>query len=131
MDDFSWRKRRILVVDDEAPVRDLLVRVLQTAGHLVVGAGSGAEALELAAQQTELDLLVTDLVMRGMNGIELASRLTKERPGLPVLITSSYTPGQMGHDELQFRADFIEKPWAPQEIVERVNRILANADPSN
>ena len=128
MEGFSWRKRRILVVEDDAPVRDLLVRVLQDAGYLVVGAQSGQQALELAAQQSEVDLLVTDLVMRGMNGIELATALTESRPGLPVLITSSFTPGQMGHEALPFQAVFVEKPWAPAEMVEHVARMLAPQD---
>lgn len=125
MEDFSWRKRRILVVEDDAPVRDLLVRVLQDAGYLVIAAGSGQEALDLAAQQSELDLLITDLVMRGINGIELATKLTAARPGLPVIMTSSYTPGQMGHDELPFVAELIEKPWAPADMVDHVARILS------
>lgn len=127
MDGFSWRKRRILVVDDDAPVRDLLVRVLKDAGHLVVGADSGQEALQLAGQQAELDLLVTDLVMRGMNGIELVEKLREQRPDLPVLITSSYTPEQLGHGEMSLeRVEFLEKPFAPGEIVERVAGLLSS-----
>ena len=129
MDDFSWRKRRILVVEDDAPVRELLVRVLQDAGYLVTSASSGAEALATAAQQGELDLRIPDLVMRGMNGIEVATKLTADRPSLPVLITSSYTPGQMGHEELPFQAQLIEKPWAPADMVETVARILSQQIP--
>lgn len=128
MEGFSWRKRRILVVEDDAPVRDLLVRVLQDAGYLVVAAPNGLAALDLGAQQSELDLLITDLVMRGMNGIELASKLTETRPGLPVIITSSYTPGQLGHQGFAFDAEFVEKPWAPAEMVERVAAVLARQD---
>lgn len=127
MDGFSWRKRRILVVDDDAPVRDLLVRVLKDAGHLVVGADSGQEALKLAEQQAQLDLLVTDLVMRGMNGIELVQKIREQRPDLPVLITSSYTPEQLGHGGTALeRVEFLEKPFAPAEIVERVASLLSS-----
>jgi two-component system, cell cycle sensor histidine kinase and response regulator CckA len=124
MDDFSWRKRKILVVEDDAPVRDLLVRVLQDAGYLVLGARNGVEALELAAQQAQIDLLITDLVMRGMNGIEIAQKLSEDRPSLPVLITSSYTLAQLGHEEMPIVAEFVEKPWVPTELLERVARIL-------
>ena len=124
MTDFTWRKRRILVVEDDAPVRDLLVRVLTEAGYLVVGAASGQEALQLAGQQGELDLLITDLVMRGMNGIEVARKLREDRPELPVLITSSYSPEQLGHNE-PIDAEFLEKPWGPGEVLECVARILS------
>lgn len=131
MNDFSWRKRKILVVEDDAPVRDLLVRVLQDAGFLVTSASNGLEALELAAQQTDLDLLVTDLVMRGMNGIEVAEKLIEQRPGLRVLITSSFRPEQLRPDQqLPARAEFIEKPWVPTEMVERVARMLAESSDS-
>lgn len=125
MADFSWRKRRILVVEDDAPVRELLLRVLQDAGHLVVGATSGQDAIDLAAQHAELDLLITDLVMRGMNGIELAHKLREDRPDLAVLFTSSYRPEQVSRSETPLDAEFIEKPWVPTEMVERVARILS------
>lgn len=131
MNDFSWRKRKILVVEDDAPVRELLVRVLQDAGYLVTSAQNGAEALALAAQQTDLDLLVTDLVMRGMNGIEVAQKLLEQRPGLRVLITSSFSPEQLGHEQMPIRAEFLEKPWVPAEMVERVASILATSSNSD
>src|SRR4051812_6505639 len=120
MNDFSWRKRRILVVEDDTPVRELLVRVLQDAGFLVTSAKSGQEAIDLAAQQAELDLLVTDVVMRGMNGIEVPRKLVERRPPLPVLFTSSFRPQQIAGEELPARSEFIEKPWVPAEMVERV-----------
>lgn len=126
MADFSWRKRRILVVEDDAPVRQLLVRVLTDAGHLVVGASDATEAVQLAAQHVDLDLLITDLVMRGVNGIQLARTLREERPDLRVLLTSSYRPEQLSRDAVTLDAEFIEKPWAPSEMVERVAKILAS-----
>lgn len=126
MADFSWRKRRILVVEDDAPVRDLLVRVLTDAGHLVVGAGDAQEAIQLAAQHGDLDLLITDLVMRGVNGIELARTLREQRPDLRILLTSSYRPAQLSGDSAALEAVFIEKPWAPAEMVECVAKILSS-----
>lgn len=124
-DNFTWGARRILVVEDDTPVRDLLVRVLQDAGYLVAAAKSGQEAVELADQQSALDLVITDLAMRGMNGIEVAQKLLEKRPNLKVLITSSFRPEQFGADELPFDAEFIEKPWAPGEMIDRVATILA------
>ena len=124
-DNFTWGARRILVVEDDAPVRDLLVRVLQDGGYLVAAAKSGQEALDLAEQQSSLDLLITDLAMRGMNGIEVTQKLLAQRPNLKVIITSSYRPEQFGTDALPFDAEFIEKPWAPGEMLDRVATILA------
>lgn len=124
MDDFSWRSRKLLVVEDDAPVRDLLVRVLQDAGYLVSAASSGTDALEIAAQHARLDLLITDFVMRGMNGIEVARKLAEAHPDLRILITSSFSPTQLGHVRLPPKTEFIEKPWAPQEMLDRVARIL-------
>ena len=128
-DNFTWGARRILVVEDDTPVRELLVRVLQDAGYLVAAARNGQEGLELAEQQSSLDLLITDLAMRGMNGIEVAKKLLEKRPNLKVLVTSSYRPEQFGADELPFTAEFLEKPWAPGEMLECVARVLGRSTP--
>lgn len=129
MDDFSWRKRRILVVEDDAPVRDLLVRVLTDAGYIVTSAKGGEEAMGLA-RQSELDMLVTDLVMRGMNGVEIAQKLREWKPNLLVLFTSSFTPEQVKGGQLPANAQFIEKPWLPVEMVERIRAMFAEAPES-
>ena len=126
-DNFTWGARRILVVEDDTPVRELLVRVLQDGGYLVAAARSGQEALEVADQQSSLDLLITDLAMRGMNGIEVAKKLLEKRPNLKILVTSSYRPEQFGADELPFTAEFLEKPWAPGEMLECVARVLGRS----
>jgi two-component system, cell cycle sensor histidine kinase and response regulator CckA len=123
-DNFTWGPRRILVVEDDAPVRDLLVRVLQENGYLVAAAKNGQEALDLAQQQSTLDLLITDLAMRGMNGIEVAQKLLEQRPDLKIIITSSFRPEQFGTEALPFEAEFIEKPWAPGEMLDRVATVL-------
>ena len=123
-DTFAWGARRILVVEDDTPVRELLVRVLQDGGYLVAAAKNGQEALDLADHQSSLDLLITDLAMRGMNGIEVAKKLLEKRPNLKVIITSSFRPEQFGTEELPFAAEFIEKPWAPGEMLDRVAEVL-------
>jgi CheY-like chemotaxis protein len=122
---FGWSAKRILVVEDDTPVRELLVRVLQDAGYLVAAARSGQEALSLAEQEASLDLLITDLAMRGMNGMELAHLLVEKRPGLKVLITSSFRPEQFAAEGMAFQAEYIEKPWAPGEMLDRVATFLA------
>src|SRR5437899_7307600 len=88
----SWRlpshspaKLTILVVDDEAPIREYLRRVLDTAGHIVHLASDADEAITIAASLGRFDILVTDLMMPGTRGDELARRLRANEPGLKVL----------------------------------------------
>ena len=123
---FAWSARRILVVEDEAPVRELLMRVLQDAGYLVAAAKNGAEAVEMAGHQPPFDLLITDYAMRGMNGVEVAKALLEKHPDLKILITSTFRPEQLGQSELPSTAEFLEKPWTPHEMLDRVRTILAS-----
>lgn len=122
---FSWGAKRILVVEDDTPVRELLMRVLQDGGYLVAGAKSGQEALQLAEEQSSLDLLITDLAMRGMNGLEVAQALLAKRPNLKIILTSSYRPEQFSKEELPFPAEYLEKPWTPGEVLDCVGKVLA------
>ena len=83
---------RVLVVEDDAAVRELMAGLLRDQGYDVVEAADGPNALEVAGRAGALDLLVTDMVMPGgMNGAALAARLRGERPGLPVLFVSGYS----------------------------------------
>ena len=84
------RKRTtILVVDDDPSVRSLVVRSLQAAGYRVIHAENGVEALDHARQDAEIDLLLTDVVMPLMNGVELAAELRRERHGTRCLFRSA------------------------------------------
>ncbi len=83
----------VLIVDDEESVRLLLRRQLAGAGHVVLEARSGPEALGLVRQHFErLDLVLSDVVMPAMNGTELAAAIAAEFPGLPVVLMSAYAP---------------------------------------
>lgn len=124
-DSYSWSTRTILLVDDEATVRSVAARALRAEGYLVVEASSAPEALSLAEQhQGELHLLVTDLVMRGMGGRELAEQLRAARPTVKVLFMSGYSIGQLEFDPATLDAEFIEKPFAPAELAERVAAMI-------
>jgi CheY-like chemotaxis protein len=127
---FAWSARRILVVEDEAAVRELLMRVLQDAGYLVAAAKNGTEAVEMAEHQPPFDLLITDYAMRGMNGVELAKVLRAKHPDLKVLITSTFRPEQLGEEALPVAAEFLEKPWTPHEMIDRVRTVLARRSSS-
>jgi two-component system, cell cycle sensor histidine kinase and response regulator CckA len=116
----------ILLVEDDALVRELARRALAGHGFRVLACGSGAEALSLAAQhQGPLDLLLTDVVMPGMNGRDLAVRLAATRPGLRTLFTSGYTDHGIVHQGLlEPGLHFLPKPYTPQTLAEKVRAVL-------
>jgi CheY-like chemotaxis protein len=115
----------VLLVEDERVVRELAGRALAAAGHTVLEAAGGAEALVLAGGYPgTIDLLLTDVVMPRIGGRELAERLTAARPGLRVLFTSGYT------DDDVWRSDggattFIGKPFTPASLRAKVAELLA------
>ena len=122
---FSWSPRTILLVDDEATVRGVAARALRADGHLVMEAGSAPEALGLVEQHTgDIHLLVTDLVMRGMGGRELAEQLRAARPQMRVLFMSGYSPEQLDFDPAALEAEFMAKPFAPADLSDRVRTLV-------
>jgi two-component system cell cycle sensor histidine kinase/response regulator CckA len=85
-------KATILVVDDEASIRQLLARQLRAEGYTVLEAGYGLEALEVTRSASEpIDLVLSDIIMPGMIGTELAQRLLAEQPGIRVVLMSAHT----------------------------------------
>ena len=117
----------ILIVDDDAAVRQVAARVLQRAGYRVLQAGEGSEALRLAREHRgRLDLLLTDVVMPGMNGRELGERLAAERPETRLLYMSAYT-----EDEVILRGvrvaevNFLFKPFSLEGLTNAVREVLA------
>jgi PAS domain S-box-containing protein len=116
----------ILLVEDETALRELGQELLEDLGYAVLSAASGPEALALAADAgRQIDLLLTDVVMPGMNGHELASRLREARPGLPVLYASGYTADAIAqHGVLEPGLDLIEKPFTAAALAARVRAAL-------
>jgi two-component system, cell cycle sensor histidine kinase and response regulator CckA len=117
----------ILVVEDDASVRDLLSQMLRRFGYEVLEAGSGVEALQFSAEQLKrVDALVTDLVMPGgFNGRELASTLRQRHPGLPILYCSGYSPDlAQGWLPGKEQATFLQKPFSPNEFLNAVAACL-------
>jgi two-component system cell cycle sensor histidine kinase/response regulator CckA len=117
----------ILLVEDEHPVRSTVRRLLERHGYKVLEAGNGQDALSMiAARNGEINLVLSDMVMPGMGGMELASRLRSLAPKLPVLLMTGYTEeainraGDQPHDE-----QIIEKPFTMQTMLEKVRRALA------
>ncbi|HET6438558.1 MAG TPA: PAS domain S-box protein [Anaeromyxobacter sp.] len=116
----------ILLVEDNAAVREVAVRALRSAGYSVRGAGSGLEALDLVERHgCDVQLLVTDVVMPGMDGRTLASALREKSPDLRVLFVSGYAQDTIDHRGVPGPAmSFLPKPFTPTVLLARVRAIL-------
>jgi len=117
----------VLVVEDEAAVRQLVRRSLEAVGLTVLEAENGQQALDVVARRRERPKLVlTDVIMPGLNGRELSERLATTQPGLPVLFMSGYTDDDvLARSLLPDEAPFIQKPFGPDELVAKVRTMLA------
>jgi PAS domain S-box-containing protein len=122
--------RTVLVVDDEPEVRELASEILRRVGYSVLEAADGAGALEAAGRhEGEIHLLVTDMVMPGVSGRDLAERLRALRPGLRVLYISGYVQDASARAALASdRSAFVAKPFTPGLLTDRVRELLATAD---
>jgi two-component system cell cycle sensor histidine kinase/response regulator CckA len=117
----------VLVVEDEAPVRALLVKILREGGYEVLEAARGEEALERCrAHPGDIHLLIADIVMPGLRGPEVARRARALRPGLPVLFMSGYLEeGAVSQLEgLPADAAFLAKPFTPEALARKVLEVL-------
>jgi hypothetical protein len=119
----------ILVVEDEALVRELVVAVLRDQGYEVLEAADGAAALRRVEEGPVPDLLVTDVVLPVMDGRTLAARIGERLPGLPVLFMSGYGEAVISrHGILDVGIELLQKPFAPMELVSRVRELLDARD---
>lgn len=118
---------RILLVEDDPGVRGLMAELLEARGYTVRAAGSPAEALAWAESSSEpLDLLVTDVVMPGLGGPELADRLGALRPGLRILFVSGYAGDALArHGEIGPGRRFLSKPFSEAALLQGVAEALA------
>ena len=122
----------LLLVENEAAIRNLLQMALRKNGYTVLAAESGREALELVRVHAgPLDLLITDVMMPDMDGPELVRQLTTIRPETRTLFMSGYMDDALGeHGILPANVNFIQKPFSPRVIAQRVRDILDGAPPS-
>jgi len=116
----------VLVIDDELPVRRLIMRTLKRSGIDPIGAADGAEGLEaFLANRQRIGMVILDLPMR-MNGLDLAAELERRRPGIKILYISGLGSSIAMESILQQSADrVLLKPFTPQALVERVVHLLA------
>jgi cyclic di-GMP phosphodiesterase len=118
------RSSRILVVDDEAPVRSMIGATLERQGYEVQLAVSGAQAMETMAHDS-FDLILTDIVMQDGNGIALLERIHAEQPHLPVVMVSAIHDISVAIDSMRRGAyDYLLKPFEREHLIATVQRAL-------
>jgi CheY-like chemotaxis protein len=125
-------RETILVVEDQPEVRGFACRSLDAYGYRVLQAADAEEALRLAAGFEEpIDVLLTDVVMPGMNGVELSKRLLALRPGIKVIFASGYADSvTLHHGVADSGAAFIPKPYGPGTLATKIREVLGTGGDS-
>ena len=121
----------VLVVEDEAALREVTRRILARNGYEVLVAPNGYQAINLATTGTQhLDVLLTDVVMPGMQGKEVAERVRRLRPEVRVLYMSGYTHGLLGvQGVLEPGVHLLEKPFSETSLLAKLHVVLAQSRP--
>jgi CheY-like chemotaxis protein len=119
--------KRVLIVDDEAYVRELIRDTLKMRGYALELASDGAAALE-RLERSEFDLVLTDVVMPGIEGFELLRRVKKLHPGVKVVILTGFSRHHDISEFLLHGADeYLSKPFQVHELLETVARVLGES----
>jgi CheY-like chemotaxis protein len=126
-------KRVVLVVDDEQGLRDLVCRTLRAEGYGTLEAGHGAEALEVMETAADsVDLVVTDVVMPGMDGRELGRRLAQRWPDIPILYISAYEVNDIfRRGSPRQSAPFLQKPFPMDGLITTVRGLILRRTPTS
>lgn len=121
------KKHKILVIDDDETVLEIIEHILAATGYQVQTARSGRKALEIAEiANGDVDLVLTDVVMPEMNGEDLALVFKRTYPATKVLFMSAYLrPGAVRYAELHGKVEFIVKPFTSEKLKGEVKRILS------
>lgn len=119
-------QRHVILVDDNDIVRDLMRAMLERDGFHVDAAPTGDDALLLAERSERVDMLVTDVYMPGMNGLELADRLLDIHPEASVLYTSGHTDERiLAPGAVPYGAAFLPKPFTMAELLATAHDVFA------
>jgi PAS domain S-box-containing protein len=124
--DLASRGETILVVEDEADVRNFTIEVLREFGYQVIGTENATTALPVIASNQRIDLMFTDIVLTGhLNGRQIADILLRQRPGTPVLFTTGYTRNAIIHNgRLDEGTEFLSKPFSATALAQKIRTIL-------
>ena len=119
----------ILLIDDDNAVREVTSSILKDCGYIVLEVGSGGAALDMLEGQTNIDLVLLDLAMPGMSGVEVARQVQLKYPSLPTLFVTGYADKILLRDIGDER--IIKKPFVGDELTEKVNAALVKAPRSS
>ena len=119
---------RILLVDDDLTVLRAMKRLLERSGHQVVDASDGEMALARAREE-DVDLLLTDILMPGMDGIALATSMKEQLPGMPVLFNTGGCPAGLRH-QAERMGRVLDKGMPPRAIREAIKEAMAGTGPA-
>jgi DNA-binding NtrC family response regulator len=115
----------VLVVDDETAVRRFAARVLQREGYAVTEASDGVEALELVRKDgTAVEVVVSDIVMPRLNGVELMQALSASHPKLPVILMSGYATAALSELGIAAPCSILVKPFPAERLLAEVQRCI-------
>ena len=114
----------VLVVEDDPKIRALMVRTLSAKGYRTVQASDGIEALEALAADPEIEVVVSDIVMPRMNGVELAQRMAASARARMLFVSA------FGEDYTELPASLLQKPFSQDALIAEVERLLQLQTPS-
>ena len=126
----NLKPKMILFVEDESLSRRAFAQILRSEGYQVAEAQNGVEALEVLNTGTEVltkkafDLVITDLVLPGLHGVNLIHQIRARWPNMPIIVTSGYLSDGPGKVILEGFAEFIQKPIDPAALIAAVRRLL-------
>jgi two-component system, NtrC family, sensor kinase len=125
----SGNGEAVLVVEDDPDVRTYVVDALRDLGYRVQHASSGEDALKSGDGQGGIDLLLTDVVLPGINGRKLAEELTRRQPSLKVIYMTGYSRNAIIHQgRLDAGLEMLQKPLTSRDLARTVGKVLKSAD---
>src|SRR5689334_9043470 len=120
--------RTILVIDDERDIREMIAEALETEGYRIQQAETGARALEILSSQP-VDLVLSDIQLPDMSGIDLAARIKAQQPELPVVMVTALAQADMAIEALKLGAsDYVTKPFDLDTLSASIRNILQKAE---
>jgi len=124
----TGKGKTVLVAEDEDTVRNLVVEILEQKEYKVLSARNGGDALQLARQyKGPIDLLITDMIMRRIDGKTLSKRMLSIKPDIKVIYMSGYVGDMISQDEIK-DVEFLPKPFLPDELLSKVENVLAHEE---